>query len=576
MSAGLGRLAASPMRLKTVARNWEDTGDLAASQLEAIRLEIDHLLQETGDRWPRPAVPDDRRRRIAGRLAAMMVFGKAGRFTADPRQLPGTLNLSRLPSVPEADEPGRDVRPAEYEEVLGTALFDVAADSTVAFRHQQYAEYLAAEYVTSRPVTRGQLPVLLGMAEDGTIPGSLAGIAAWIAVLDAELAEGLGRANALVLAKTGVEFPSHAYRAAVVDGILAKAASGDADPLPVQDLRALAHAGLEGQLADRLGRSLTRPQELWWTAALAEAGRCQDLSHDLTRHVVEANWPTWARRAGLSAVIALGDDQDLLRLKDLARLGPDSDPVDSVLADVIGALFPRLMGTAEVLAVLRPARNADSIGPYSELLSQLGTRIPARDLPSALSWGGDRVQDGEDAFAGLLPRLVRRGWESTASPGIREPLARLTAGLASHPGWPRWPTESDLPWLGQDPAERRTLAVAVAGHLAPGDAYSLLKLGLLSPADLGWMLRELPGLPAPARDIIARCVSPLARNPGSRGQPHPGHGRRPPRVSVHRVAAGTPQHRFRAWPDDPGADSRKTPTRPASAQPGGKSAAPGS
>jgi len=62
--AGLGRLAASPMRLKTVARIWEDTGSLAASQLEAIRLEIDHLLQETGGRWPRPAVPDDRRRRL--------------------------------------------------------------------------------------------------------------------------------------------------------------------------------------------------------------------------------------------------------------------------------------------------------------------------------------------------------------------------------------------------------------------------------------------------------------------------------------------------------------------------------
>jgi hypothetical protein len=233
VSAGLGRLAASPMRLKTVARIWEDTGHLAATQLEAIRLEIDHLLEETSDRRPRPAVLDDRRRRLAGRLAAMMMFGKAGRFTAGPRNVPGTQNVSRLPSVPEADEPGRDVTPAEYEEVLGTALFDVAVDSTVAFRHQQYAEYLAAEYVTSRPVTRGQLPVLLGMAEDGTIPGSLAGIAAWIAVLDPELAEGLGRANALVLAKTGVEFPSHAYRAAIVDGILAKAASGDADPLPV-------------------------------------------------------------------------------------------------------------------------------------------------------------------------------------------------------------------------------------------------------------------------------------------------------------------------------------------------------
>jgi hypothetical protein len=203
----------------------------------------------------------------------MMMFGKAGRFTAGPRHLPGAWNVSGLPSVPEANEPGREVTPAEYEEVLGTALFDVAANSTVAFRHQQYAEYLAAEYVTGRPVTRGQLPVLLRMADDGTIPGSLAGIAAWIAVLDPELTEGLPRANALVLAKTGVEFPSHAYRTAVVDGILAKAASGDADPLPVQDLTTLAHAGLEAQLKGHLNRSLTRPQELWWIAVLAALTR---------------------------------------------------------------------------------------------------------------------------------------------------------------------------------------------------------------------------------------------------------------------------------------------------------------
>jgi hypothetical protein len=102
------------------------------------------------------------------------------------------------------------------------------------------------------------------------------------------------------------------------------------------------------------------------------------------------------------------------------------------------------------------------------------------------------------------------------SPGTREPLAQLTAGLASNHSWPYWPRQDDLPWPGHSPADRRPLAVAVAGHLKPGDAYSLLKLGLLDPGDLGWMLRELPGLPTPAQDTIARCGFPSG--PASAGR----------------------------------------------------------
>jgi hypothetical protein len=513
ISAGLGRLAASPMRLKTVARDWQGTGNLTASQLDAIRLEIDHLLQETSSRWPRPVVPQDRRRRLAGRLAAMMIFGKAARFTADPRHVLGTLNTGRLPSDPEADQPGRDVSPAEYDEVLGTALFDVAADSSVVFRHQQYAEFLAAEYVTGRPVTCSQLPVLLGMAGDGAIPGSLAGAAAWIAALDPGLGDGFPESNALALAKTGVELPSHAYRAAIADKILADAACGDADPLPGQDLRVLAHPDLAAQLAGHLARGLSGPTEFWWITTLAAAGECRSLAGDLTRLLTGSSWPAWARRAGLGAVTALGQDQELLQLKDLARLGPDTDPVDSVLADVIGALYPRLMSTAEVLSLLRSQRSPESFGPYAVLLSRLSTRIPDADVPAALSWAAGRVQDGEDAFGDLLPQLVRRGWESVTSPGTREPLAQLTAGLAGNHSWPYWPRQDDLPWLGHNPTARRPLAVAVAGNLKPGDAYSLLRLGLLDPGDLGWILRELPSLPTPARDTIARCVSQLALHP---------------------------------------------------------------
>jgi hypothetical protein len=112
---------------------------------------------------------------------------------------------------------------------------------------------------------------------------------------------------------------------------------------------------------------------------------------------------------------------------------------------VIGALYPRLMSTAEVLSLLRPQRSPESFGPYAVLLSHLSTRIPAADIPAALSWAAGRVQDGEDAFGDLLPQLVRRGWESVTSPGTREPLAQLTAGLGAGHSWPYWPRQDDLP-----------------------------------------------------------------------------------------------------------------------------------
>ena len=85
--------------------------------------------------------------------------------------------------------------------MLGTALFDAADDATVGFRHQQYAEFLAAEYVVSRRVTRPQVHSLLGMNDDNVIPGPMIGSAAWLTVLNVDLGSDFAAANAGALAE---------------------------------------------------------------------------------------------------------------------------------------------------------------------------------------------------------------------------------------------------------------------------------------------------------------------------------------------------------------------------------------
>lgn len=231
--AGLGWLAASPLRLLSAASQWDATGRLPDSQLSAMQYQVEQLLKETSSRQ-QPAVPDDRRRRVAGRLAAMSVFGLADHFTTSPQPPPSALQVASLPSDPEPGSPAQ-VTPAEVTEVLGTALFDAAGDATIGFRHQQYAEFLAAEYVVSRQVTRQQVHSLLGMNDDNAIPGPMIGSAAWLTLLSVDLGSGFAAANAVALAESAVELPLF-LREPVVDAILARAAVEDMDALPRQDL----------------------------------------------------------------------------------------------------------------------------------------------------------------------------------------------------------------------------------------------------------------------------------------------------------------------------------------------------
>lgn len=511
--AGLGRLATSPMRLQSAARQWNDgNGHLPDSQLSAIRSEIEHLLRETSSRRPQ-RVPLDRRRRLAGRLAAMTVFGQAEHFTVEPRSLPGVLHIGALPSDPEPDDPGGRVTLAELAEVLGTALFDPGADATVGFRHQQYAEFLAAEYVVSRRVTRPQLPGLFGIDGDGMVPGPLTGTAAWLAALSPGLGEDFAAANAGRLAESAVEIPASGLREILVSGILAEAAAEDMDALPGQDPATLVYPGLEDQLTAHLNGGLARAGELWWLSRLAQAGQCRGLAPSLLREAIAPQWPPWARSAAVAAVAALGDDAEAVQLLLLSRLGAESDPDDDVLAAVIEALFPRLVDTAGLLELLRPQRNTNYLGPYLVLLNELAARIRAEDLPAVLTWASPHVADGGDAYGDLIPQLVRRGWDTMASPGVREPLARLTAAVAASPGRAYRHGHARYPWNGSLPAPRRELAVQVAASLPPGERFLLLDLGLLTTGDLGWLLAALPSLAQSEQDTLAWCVPALTAQP---------------------------------------------------------------
>jgi hypothetical protein len=510
--ANLGRLAASPMRLRAAAEQWRSTGELPASHVSAIRFEIEQLLAETDRGRQQPSLPADRRFRLAARLGAITAFSGVTRFTRSAGAVRGVLATSDLPSASEPEEPGTPVTPAQYEEVLGTDLFDAAPDATVSFRHQQYAEYLAAAYLVHRRITRPQLTALLGVQTDGLLPGPMMGTAAWLAALQPELTEDLLAANAVAFVQAGVELPAHRARAVVVQGLLAKAAAGDIDLPWGLDLSALAHPELEGQLLRHFGGPLEQPHQLWWISRLAAAGNCAGLAPVLAREVTAGEWPDWARRAGIAAVAAVGDDADLRQLQPLLDLDQAGDPYDEVLSAAIEALYPRMLSVQQLLEVLRPQRNPNFVGGYNMLLGQLATQIPLEALTTVLDWASAHVQDGEDAYEDLFTHLVQRGWAHVASPRVRTALAKLVAALVSHQAWHRW-MRIEPPWAGGTPADRRALAVSVAEHIDARTWYPLFDSRLVVPDDLSLLVGVLERLPAAARETLASCIPSLVHHP---------------------------------------------------------------
>ncbi|MGH3870749.1 MAG: hypothetical protein ACRDSR_04410 [Pseudonocardiaceae bacterium] len=512
--ANLGRLSATPQRLLATARHWHEKRILPDSHLVAIEFEVSQFLKETDDRR-HPQLPADRAARVAKRIGAITTFAGVRRIAMASTDDAHATSVVDLPSSPEPDEPGTVVGPAEYCEVLGTALFDAGPSGALTFRHQQYAEYLAASYLADRGVAAAQLPALLGVHHNGLLPGVMVGVATWFAAMRPTLVTQLITDNAQAFTAAAVELPTQA-RAAVVDGLLREAACAELGPEWGLDLSGLVHPELDAQLASHLERGCESSEQLWWAARLAVAGKCQQLAPLLARHALDTRWKPWARRAAVKAVRELADETARRSLRSLLARDPTEDPDDELLSAAIDALYPQMLTTEELLSTLRAPQSPDLFGGYWVTLRHLAERVPVDDLPTFLNWFADqtRAAGGSELFEELFFGLVHRAWAEAHSGRIRTALADLLSSDA-HLGR-RILHESRRekpPWANGDVQLRRELAVAVAESVNADAWDTLFPLSLLAADDVVWLIDQLPSLSPRASCVLARCLPYLLHEP---------------------------------------------------------------
>ncbi len=517
IAAKRGRLSASPQRLIAAARYWHANGELADSGRAAIEFEIAEFLAEYDDERPQ-VLPAKRAWRIAQRLAAVSTFTDTTVFAPGP-SADRSMSVSALPPDAEPDEPGFAVTPHQYGHVLATTLFEAAAPGKVRFRHQQYAEYLAASYLLDRGLSERRVLRLLDVHANGLLPAARVGVAAWLTALEPELIPHLAADNAVALIHSGIEIQSDAVRAALVEALFRHVAERGLAVEWELDLSVVVHPGLAEQLIQQIEAEAVGDLALWWVARLAIAGNCTELAGRLAALAGERTRAAWIRRHLVRVVALLGDQIALESLRALLPLGAGEDPDCELAGALVDVLYPQLISVDEVLPLLelQPASGDPAASPRTAM-HRLADRVPAADLPAFLAWLAAQPRDysAGSMVDELYVGLMRAAWNLADDPQILDALAAMLATTPQSGRWMLHQHRSDpLPWNDEHTARRRALTTAVIRHLDEQAWFTLIELRLIGSADALWLLDELPAMPPGKAAALAPVVNSLLGAPSA-------------------------------------------------------------
>lgn len=362
----------------------------------AAHLSLADSPEECG-RWNASATRSDWRRRVAGRVAAAMIWSGSSRL--DVREAVSGGALGRRDFQGE-DEPWENAQKAILREDLDalvkrTRLLRRLSDEVHwVFQSQVHQEFLAAEWIHSRNLDASRLRQLFGQEQNGEwrVQPALGAVAAWLAGLDQSFRQLLLEADPLVLLRMdGSRLPA-ADREAVVDALLkATQRLRVCDPAIRQaHLASLLHPVLHAQLEAWLRRSDVCDAAKELAIEIAEKTDCRSLAA-----VLWELYPHFSRRVQVDAA------SSLFRL---ATADEHNDRWDAVLrgdipADKEGALAGAalqirvLKGNRplrEVLQWVVPPPSFGVFGLFDMTVRSLPEKLVVEDLPRVFaSLGAD-------------------------------------------------------------------------------------------------------------------------------------------------------------------------------------------
>lgn len=459
----------NPLTLRLVVEAVAGGEDWPRGRRETFEMACDRLVLEKNAQYrtrPAKSHPPEALLHAAGDLSTRLLLCGASGFAPPPEF--GDEDYLALDE--ESSAPGSPHRAA-----LGSRLFDGRTPNRIEPAHREIAEFVAARHLAR--LVDGGFPRLRLLAlltgADGVPPGSLRGLAAWLAALSPLLRARLIAADPYAVAQYGdLEEFSLEERRALLDELRRRAERSPAD----------VHSGL----ADRL---LTAPDMLDEVTGMLRSDRRfppdeaalqfllpslpdsppDELVHELLRTATDSSRPGETRllaaRAFVSSVPSDREDE-LLRLLRQIRDREMADPDDDLRGLLLGRLYPRRISPAEVWDYLPQ----EWLGAQSEAwlfwsleLRRLSSRTEVAELLDALAsrLSTSRPPDWKRLSLTDLPvRLLTRGLETL---GEKIGAARLCDWLRiaclERPSQRLWPVgaEEIREWLSRRPTIQKAV-----------------------------------------------------------------------------------------------------------------------
>jgi hypothetical protein len=459
---------------------------------------------------------------IAARLAAVTQFsGRAAIWTGLSEGLePQDVALGALVGGTEGEPPKeRDVDLVAIREVLDTGLFSSRGPGRQGWRHQTYAEYLAAYYLNVRDITSERLRSLfLHPDGSGKVIPQLREIAAWLASMNSHVFALLVRADPEVLLGSDLAAASHADRANLARQLLKAFESGDVGQ-SLWDLRR-DFARLDSpELADVVRPYLcdrSRPPDVR-IAAIEIARECglSALGVNLVEIALDHNDPVPIRSHAAFAIAKCGGPIERAALRPLALGSPESDPQDELKGWALAAAWPNHISPDELLPALTPVKDDSFFGAYHSFLrSDIAGQLPPGHIEAALRWAGRYVRDRDelDAIHRLASDILERAVDYLDQPVV---LGLLAAALferhSSHSECNR--VAARLRAAGDGPRRAVASGMFAAAAADRHGAFRIMDVCAIEARDVPWLLSELSQAPEEATrrtisELIARRLDP--------------------------------------------------------------------